>query len=487
MANFVVSARPFPKKGQQNHARRSVFSHEMAILELQHIRQKSFDQGGHMIKTLVLVRHGDTEAVSESGSDLDRKLTLSALHALEGAYPRTFELLGDDPEVQIWASPAVRALQTAAVVSDAVGGADIEVHQSLYDQDIQAFLSETEASDAQTVIAVGHVPFMNSLLRLLTSVDLTFGKGAAAAVELSEGKLSGGRLMWFVTGPETKSWEVLSSVEWEMADAARGLLDRSNAFFEMPDDVEALRQFRIALRRVRSLLQFLAPWQAKKQNRHYESYLSTLLDETERLRALDILSITVDGLVDSGELGKNSLLPVACAKERALECSSAMDMMRKNRARKQLKKLADEMTEFRWKSKVLEGGLSEKDFQEHFDEELDALDNVLFGLDLTNADVVAAARNEAKDFHYVAERLGGVLGPERAIMSEYMDDIQTELGALSEARRNQKIANECSKAPRFRGVRADLGVVARDQSEVVSAILAGLRRVEVDGKALGDE
>ena len=73
----------------------------------------------------------------------------------------------------------------------------------------------------------------------------------------------------------------------------------------------------------------------------------------------------------------------------------------------------------------------------------------------------------------MARALGAVLGEERASASEYMNSIQGELGALGDAYRNERLANEYSKSPRFRGVRADLGVVARDQAEVASAILAG--------------
>ena len=54
-----------------------------------------------MVKTLVLVRHGKTEDVSSTGDDIDRKLTPAGVRALEVAYPRTFQLLGEDPEVSI--------------------------------------------------------------------------------------------------------------------------------------------------------------------------------------------------------------------------------------------------------------------------------------------------------------------------------------------------------------------------------------------------
>ena len=63
-----------------------------------------------MVKTLVLVRHGDPEATSSSGADLDRRLTASGARSLKMAYPRTFALLGDDVEAALWRSPAIRSL-----------------------------------------------------------------------------------------------------------------------------------------------------------------------------------------------------------------------------------------------------------------------------------------------------------------------------------------------------------------------------------------
>jgi CHAD domain-containing protein len=156
--------------------------------------------------------------------------------------------------------------------------------------------------------------------------------------------------------------------------------------------------------------------------------------------------------------------------------------MRAQHSGKGLSRLSDDLADLSWKSRVLVSGLTEQDFQARFDEELAAVDDDLFGLDLRDEDAVFSARRDAKEMHYVAELLGAVLGPERAQMSEYMDEIQVELGALSDARRNQRLAEECARSPRFGGVRADLGVVARDQSEVVSAITSGLERLEVDGR-----
>lgn len=438
-----------------------------------------------MVKTLVLVRHGTPESSSASGSDFDRRLTPSGARALEVAYPRTFALLGDDVEVTVWSSPAIRALETADVVARATGAEGIEPHDALYAQDAPSFFAELAAAEAETLVVVGHAPFMDIVASRILGSAPAFGKGAAAAIALSEGTVEEGRLLWFVAGPKTASWEELASVEREVASAADDLTACVEAFLAKPDDVEALRAFRVALRRVRSLLQFIEPWQAKKQNRRSEHVLKDLQAASAQLRSIDILSQAVDGLVEDGELGDNTLLPMACAKERSLECSSLLTLMRKGHASKALDQLAEDLANLSWKAKVRERGLTVDDFCARFDEMLNELDDDLFGLDLRDGAAVYAARRDAKEMHYVAERLGGILGPDRAVMSEYMDEIQFELGALSDARGNRRLANEFSRSPRFRGVRADLGVVARDQAEVVSAITSGLERSTASARPEG--
>ena len=439
-----------------------------------------------MVKTLVLVRHGAPEASSPSGSDMDRRLTESGARALRAAYPRVFALLGDDAEARVWSSPAVRALETADVVAASLGVEDLEVHQSLYAQDVPAFLVELEFVPASCVVVVGHAPIVDNVAARLADGCPSFGKGAVAAFDLPNGPSERGSLRWYVAAPEVGSWSELASVETAVAQAAEDLSGLAKAFLAAPDNPDALLQLRIGLRRVRSLLQFLAPWQAKKQNRRCEHALKELQAASARLRALDILSEAVDDLVESGELGENCLLPMACAKERALECSSLVTLMRKHHAGKGLSKVADDLSALRWKGKVAEKGLSNEDFRARFDAMFNEVDEGLFGLDLRDGDAVYVARRDTKEMRYVAERLGDVLGPERAQMAEYLDEIQRELGALSDARSNKQLAEECSKSPRFRGVRADLGIVARDQAEVVSAITSGMERREADARPARD-
>ena len=137
-----------------------------------------------MVDLLVLVRHGKAEPKGPEG-DLARELTPDGVAALEEAYPHMFATLEPVGELELWSSPAARAERTAEVVADALGvdPMDIVVHESLYEQDEDGFLSELSCVDGGTVVAVGHVPF---------------GKGTVAAIDFPTGRLVAGqaRLLW---------------------------------------------------------------------------------------------------------------------------------------------------------------------------------------------------------------------------------------------------------------------------------------------------
>ena len=151
-----------------------------------------------MVTTLVLVRHGDAEPSNLDG-DKERQLTGAGLRALERTYPHALADLRGTEGLALWASPAVRALQTAGVVAQALGidpGA-IDPHDSLYEQDEDEFMAEVGAADGPTVIAVGHVPFMERLVRTLTGESVAFHKGAIHVLRLGE-RPGESELLWSV-------------------------------------------------------------------------------------------------------------------------------------------------------------------------------------------------------------------------------------------------------------------------------------------------
>ena len=174
-----------------------------------------------MARTLLLVRHGKAERGRAGLPDEERSLVPGAAEALAASYPATFSLLKELPAgqaiaaaetpIQLWVSPALRARQTADCVATALEACDLPVgpaqeHASLLYQNREAFYQELSATPADaTIIAVGHIPFMEDVLERLTGCAIAFKPGSVAAVSLSgdpDSRASEGRLLWFVGGPK---------------------------------------------------------------------------------------------------------------------------------------------------------------------------------------------------------------------------------------------------------------------------------------------
>ena len=122
--------------------------------------------------------------------------------ALKEAFPKHLSLVEVDEGTELWTSTAVRAKQTSAIANETLGIECVRELDDMYEQDQFAFLSALSQTDATTVVAVGHIPFMEDVCARLTGVYLGFSEGAAACVEvLDTESMSRGRLLWFVQGP----------------------------------------------------------------------------------------------------------------------------------------------------------------------------------------------------------------------------------------------------------------------------------------------
>lgn len=153
-----------------------------------------------MSLTVVLVRHGEAKNKKLGQTDFERELTKKGVAALREAFPKTFALLEPTAASEIWVSTAKRARQTADIANETLGIETFREMGSLYEQDQQAFITALQQTNADIVVVVGHIPFMEDACALLTGTYLGFSTGAAAAVEMND---SGrGRLLWFVQGPE---------------------------------------------------------------------------------------------------------------------------------------------------------------------------------------------------------------------------------------------------------------------------------------------
>lgn len=158
-----------------------------------------------VIKKLILVRHGKAQGLQPGQSDFDRALTdeaRSVLASVDG-FMRSFYLLDahSASHATLWSSPAVRAMQTAHEVDLALGaGHDIVPVDSIWEQDADTFADQIAATDADCLIAVGHIPMLNDMIERLCGMELSLKPGGMAAIDMDETGRTG-ELEWFVQGP----------------------------------------------------------------------------------------------------------------------------------------------------------------------------------------------------------------------------------------------------------------------------------------------
>jgi phosphohistidine phosphatase len=115
------------------------------------------------MRRLILFRHAKTEARSEAGDDISRRLTERGWSeaVLMG---KVLSDAGYRPDLAL-VSPAARALETWQGLAGAFPQARMEIRSRLYDAEAEEIAEEAECETAatETVMVVGHNPGLQEL------------------------------------------------------------------------------------------------------------------------------------------------------------------------------------------------------------------------------------------------------------------------------------------------------------------------------------
>lgn len=149
---------------------------------------------------LYFVRHATAEKTSAWDEDDDlRPLTRTGRTRFRTA-AKALVAAGVLAPDRILTSPLVRAVQTAGILNQTVGGnVPVEEVESLGHgfglDDLRELLGV--AADVDSLAIVGHNPGMREVLQSLTGgCELDVRKGAIALVEITDTETPAGRLLW---------------------------------------------------------------------------------------------------------------------------------------------------------------------------------------------------------------------------------------------------------------------------------------------------
>ena len=140
------------------------------------------------MKTLILVRHANALPAYEAGVKTDTERPLSE-QGRQKAFHTAQLLAGKQPRPQIiFASPLVRAAQTAEILSQTLGApvSQETVLNGLYDEkNVWDFLAQ-QLDQYDTVAAVGHNPNISYLTNLLCHEIYHFAPGSFAVLNVTD-------------------------------------------------------------------------------------------------------------------------------------------------------------------------------------------------------------------------------------------------------------------------------------------------------------
>ena len=305
------------------------------------------------------------------------------------------------------------------------------------------------ASEADTIIAVGHNPMMESLVFDLTEARIPLATGGIVAMRLNWATYDGTeqlgltdnetsqRILWFAQGPISQHWRTLVQMEKTIRNESDNVRNRLEAFFEDPNDIETMHKFRVSIRTLRSLLVFVKPWMDAKQNARIQADLRDVVLETSRLRELDVLSEQAKEADHPSES-----LVTFCEAEASAERGRVFDVLGGKQVRKRLNRVAGQVKSIQWKRRFCEDGLPSSAVRARFDEMAGNLEHDLSVLDLADVEPTHDVRKAAKRVRYAAENFGDIIGDDAVDIAKGMTAHQDNLGAICDARVNIDIIND---------------------------------------------
>lgn len=222
-------------------------------------------------------------------------------------------------------------------------------------------------------------------------------------------------------------------IEGKLKAAADVVAQRYQAFFDDPDDPETNHKLRVSIRTLRSLVDFIAPWQRKKQNARMQKNLKRVVGRTSRLRELDVLAAMVE------QAGCSDELMAFCRERAAAERAAVIDALGSRKLVRALEDALDETHAIAWRKGFRSKGPKSSSVCKRFRKLADSLRDDLAGLDETDYEMVHDVRKRAKQVRYVAEQFPEILGDEALVEAKQMKAEQDRLGAICDERVNREI------------------------------------------------
>jgi len=133
---------------------------------------------------LILLRHAKAEDRSPGLVDEERKLTARGRKKAHAVAKGLASYVQGGRRIEIWASPALRSMQTAAILAETLGDATVTEHPAIYGGSLEELIGRWRDHPADVIVIVGHDPHLSIWAQQLAGVTIPFKKCAAAGFTL---------------------------------------------------------------------------------------------------------------------------------------------------------------------------------------------------------------------------------------------------------------------------------------------------------------
>ena len=145
-------------------------------------------------KKLILIRHADAYPLEDNQEAL-RDLTEEGIESISEIVPGLLKLIKKPHKTVIISSDYLRATKTALLLASQCGFSYVGEHEFVRTGDFSELIKFVVGCKSNSIIVVGHQPFLTEWSELLTGCALPFKKVAAAGFKLDEEDCE---LLWFM-------------------------------------------------------------------------------------------------------------------------------------------------------------------------------------------------------------------------------------------------------------------------------------------------
>jgi phosphohistidine phosphatase len=184
---MIIAACPIASKNKQEHRHYyELYSYKVRMIT--------------MVSNIMFFRHGKAQDKDSSKPDSQRHLTQSGIEKLKAEMSGFVLLLPKSQNMQTWASPLSRSLETAEIINSYLK-TEIIVFDFISTGDYDELINRLHSSTCNTVIIVGHEPWLGNWTNNMTKCPLPYKKGSCALIK-PDASFSRFDIAWFVQ-PET--------------------------------------------------------------------------------------------------------------------------------------------------------------------------------------------------------------------------------------------------------------------------------------------